>query len=216
MRAGTSSTRSHSMPPFTWRRPRSRICAPAPAAASSSSAQRRRCTAARSNPIYASVKNAQRGMLKALAREWGPHGITVNAIAPAAETDATKLYFERNPQVRDQILSTIALRRLGDAQADIGGAIVALSSDQCASSPADIPVDGGAYRAVAIGAALTRTCAPWSRGLSAPAAARHSCPDSCQLQQTVSGSARVAFQHLQRRQRRNLVDAAIGPAGTRR
>jgi NAD(P)-dependent dehydrogenase (short-subunit alcohol dehydrogenase family) len=101
------------------------------------------------NPIYASVKNAQRGMVKALAREWGPHGITVNAIAPAAETDATKLYFERNPQVRDQILSTIALRRLGDAQTDIGGAIVALSSDAMRFVTGQlIPVDGGAYTAL--------------------------------------------------------------------
>ena len=66
------------------------------------------------NPIYASVKSAQRGMVKALAREWGPHDITVNGIAPAAETDATKAHFERHPQLREQILSVIPLRRLGD------------------------------------------------------------------------------------------------------
>ena len=101
------------------------------------------------NPIYASVKNAQRGMVKALAREWGPHNVTVNAIAPASETDATKAYFERNPQVRDQILSTIALRRLGDSQDDIGGAIVALAGDQMRFVTGQlIPVDGGAYTAL--------------------------------------------------------------------
>ncbi|HSW03573.1 SDR family NAD(P)-dependent oxidoreductase [Aquabacterium sp.] len=101
------------------------------------------------NAIYASVKSAQRGMVKALAREWGPEGITVNAIAPASETEATKVYFERNPQVRDKILASIPLRRMGDSQTDIGGAIVALASDHMRFVTGQlIPVDGGVYTAM--------------------------------------------------------------------
>ena len=101
------------------------------------------------NPIYAAVKSAQRGMAKALAREWGPHGITVNAVAPAAETDATKAHFERHPQLRWQIMSMIPLRRLGDIRQDIGGAIVALCSDHMRFVTGQIiPVDGGAYTAL--------------------------------------------------------------------
>jgi NAD(P)-dependent dehydrogenase (short-subunit alcohol dehydrogenase family) len=101
------------------------------------------------NPIYASVKSAQRGMVKALAREWGPHDITVNGIAPAAETDATKAHFERHPQLRAQILSVIPLRRLGNMRDDIGGAIVALASDHMRFVTGQvIPVDGGAYTAL--------------------------------------------------------------------
>jgi 3-oxoacyl-[acyl-carrier protein] reductase len=101
------------------------------------------------NPVYAAVKSAQRGMAKALAREWGPHGITVNTIAPAAETDATKVYFERNPQIRSQITGTIALRRMGDMREDIGGAVVALCSDLMRFVTGQtLPVDGGAYTAL--------------------------------------------------------------------
>lgn len=101
------------------------------------------------NPVYAALKNAQRGMAKALAREWGPHGITVNAIAPASETEATKTYFERNPQIRAQIVGTIALRRMGDMRNDIGGAVVALCSDLMRFVTGQIiPVDGGAYTAL--------------------------------------------------------------------
>ncbi len=101
------------------------------------------------NPIYAAVKNAQRGMVKALAREWGPHNVTVNGIAPASETDASKAYFERNPQIRQQILSVIPLRRMGDMREDIGGAIVALSSELMRFVTGQvIPVDGGAYTAL--------------------------------------------------------------------
>lgn len=101
------------------------------------------------NPVYASVKSAQRGMVKALAREWGPHKVTVNGIAPAAETDSSKAYFERNPQIRQQILSVIPLRRMGDMRSDIGAAIVALSSDLMGFVTGQlIPVDGGAYTAL--------------------------------------------------------------------
>jgi NAD(P)-dependent dehydrogenase (short-subunit alcohol dehydrogenase family) len=101
------------------------------------------------NPVYAAVKNAQRGMVKALAREWGPFNISVNAIAPAAETDATKAHFARHPQLREQIVSTIALRRMGDMRDDIGGAIVALCSDHMRFVTGQlIPVDGGAYTAL--------------------------------------------------------------------
>jgi NAD(P)-dependent dehydrogenase (short-subunit alcohol dehydrogenase family) len=101
------------------------------------------------NPVYAAVKNAQRGLAKALAREWGPHGITVNAIAPAAATDATEAYFERNPQVKDALLASIALRRMGDMREDIGGAVVALCSELMRFVTGQIiPVDGGAYTAL--------------------------------------------------------------------
>ena len=101
------------------------------------------------NPVYASVKSAQRGMVKALAREWGPSAITVNAVAPASETDASKAYFERNPQFRAQIMATIPLRRMGDMQQDIGGAIVALCSDHMGFVTGQmLPVDGGAYTAL--------------------------------------------------------------------
>ena len=35
-------------------------------------------------PAYAAVKAAQRGMVRSLAREWGPRGVRVNALAPLA------------------------------------------------------------------------------------------------------------------------------------
>jgi NAD(P)-dependent dehydrogenase (short-subunit alcohol dehydrogenase family) len=101
------------------------------------------------NPAYAAVKSAQRGFAKALAREWGPHGITVNAIAPAAATEATEAHFERHPALREQILGMIPLRRLGDAQADIGGAVVALCSEHMRYVTGQmVPVDGGTYTAL--------------------------------------------------------------------
>jgi NAD(P)-dependent dehydrogenase (short-subunit alcohol dehydrogenase family) len=101
------------------------------------------------NPVYAALKSAQRGFVKALAREWGPHGITVNAIAPAAQTESTQAYFEAHPQLHAQLLDTIPLRRLGDVRHDIGAALVALAGDSLRDVTGQtLPVDGGAYTAL--------------------------------------------------------------------
>ena len=39
-------------------------------------------------PLYSTVKGAQRGLVKGLAREWGPAGVRVNCLAPLALTPA--------------------------------------------------------------------------------------------------------------------------------
>jgi NAD(P)-dependent dehydrogenase (short-subunit alcohol dehydrogenase family) len=101
------------------------------------------------NPAYPAVKNAMRGSVKALAREWGRHGILVNAVAPAALTDAAAAYFERNPEMRAKIMRGIPLGRLGDSRADIGAAMVAMCSDYWRYvTGLTIPVDGDNYSAL--------------------------------------------------------------------
>jgi NAD(P)-dependent dehydrogenase (short-subunit alcohol dehydrogenase family) len=101
------------------------------------------------NPAYPAVKNAMRGFVKALAREWGRHGILVNAVAPAAMTDAAAAYFERNPEIRAKIMRGIPLGRLGDSRADIGAAVVAMCGDHWRYvTGLTIPVDGGNYSAL--------------------------------------------------------------------
>lgn len=101
------------------------------------------------NPIYAAHKGALRGLTKSLAREWGRHGITVNAIAPASMSDAALNYFEANPGVREMIEANVPMRRMGDGRADIGGAIVALASPLCGYVTGQtVFVDGGGYTAL--------------------------------------------------------------------
>lgn len=101
------------------------------------------------NPAYPAVKNAMRGLVKALAREWGRHGILVNAVAPAALTEAAAAYFERNPEIQAKIMRGIPLGRLGDSRADIGAAVVAMCSDHWRYvTGLTIPVDGGNYSAL--------------------------------------------------------------------
>jgi 3-oxoacyl-[acyl-carrier protein] reductase len=74
-------------------------------------------------PVYSAVKGAQRALTKSLAREWGPLGVRVNAVSPSAVTPALAAYLEREPHMRPHMLRRAALRRMGDAELDIGRAL---------------------------------------------------------------------------------------------
>ncbi|MGO9512707.1 MAG: SDR family NAD(P)-dependent oxidoreductase [Steroidobacteraceae bacterium] len=101
------------------------------------------------NPIYAALKGGDRGFVKALAREWGPDGITVNAIEPSAATEPTEVFFNQYPEVRAKYLSNFPMGRLGRPREDIGRAVAALCSDDFGFITAQsIQVDGGLYTAL--------------------------------------------------------------------
>ena len=101
------------------------------------------------NPVYSALKGGDRGFVKSLAREWGAHGITVNAIEPAAATEPTEIFFAQNPAVRDAYLRMFPLGRMGAPRADIGRVVVALCSDLMGYvSGQNLPVDGGLYTAL--------------------------------------------------------------------
>lgn len=96
-------------------------------------------------PSYAAVKGAQRGLVKALAREWGPIGIRVNALSPSAMTPALEQYLAENPSAREGLVDRAALRRFGDAEADIGAAACFLiGPDSGFVTGQTLVVDGGA------------------------------------------------------------------------
>ena len=78
---------------------------------------------------YAVVKGAQRGAMRALAREWGPLGIRVNAVAPLASTPAMVRAFESDPEMEARVMARNPLGRLGDPADDIGPVVRFLLSD---------------------------------------------------------------------------------------
>ena len=100
------------------------------------------------NPILATLKGCDRGFVKALAREWGPDGIVVLGIAPAAATPPTVTFFSQNPAIRDSYLANFPLGHMGRPREDIGESVVALCSDRYGYITGQtIPVDGGLYTA---------------------------------------------------------------------
>jgi 3-oxoacyl-[acyl-carrier protein] reductase len=88
------------------------------------------------------------GWLKTLARELGPHGITVNTIAPGRiDTDRLRsLYGADGPPETE--LEHVPARRLG-TPAEIAAVVAFLASDRAGYVTGTvIPVDGGLTRAL--------------------------------------------------------------------
>jgi len=81
-------------------------------------------------PVYAAVKAAQRGVIRSLAREWGPTGARANCVAPLASTPAMTAAFSNDPAMATRVLARNPLDRLGDAEADIGPVVRFLLSDE--------------------------------------------------------------------------------------
>lgn len=78
---------------------------------------------------YAAMKGGIEVLTSYMAKELGPRGITVNTLAPGAiETDFGGGAVRDNAQLNAQIAGMTALSRVGVPD-DIGGAIVALLSD---------------------------------------------------------------------------------------
>jgi len=80
-------------------------------------------------PFYSAVKAAQRGFVRALAREWGPDHIRVNSVAPLAISPALENLKAADPERVKRIESLVPLGRLGDPTTDIGPPLVFLCSD---------------------------------------------------------------------------------------
>ncbi|GAB2933994.1 hypothetical protein GCM10027075_37940 [Streptomyces heilongjiangensis] len=94
-------------------------------------------------PGYTAAKHGVTGLTKALANEWAPHGVNVNAIAPGyIATDNTRAL--REDPTRDQaILDRIPAGRWGTPD-DLAGAAVFLASDAAAYiHGTTLAVDGG-------------------------------------------------------------------------
>lgn len=81
-------------------------------------------------PFYSAVKAAQRGFVRALAREWGPDHIRVNSVAPLAISPALENMKILEPERVARIEGLVPLGRLGDPATDIGPPSVFLCSDE--------------------------------------------------------------------------------------
>lgn len=79
---------------------------------------------------YASAKHAVVGLTRQLAHELGPHGITVNSVAPGlipSNPASTAQWDGYGPAKQSAMLAGIALRRLG-TPADIANAVLFFAS----------------------------------------------------------------------------------------
>jgi len=92
---------------------------------------------------YAAAKAGLIQLTKNLAREWGPHGITVNAVAPwYVRTPLTEDVLS-DPDWLDTVLANTPTGRLGTPE-DVASAVAFLCSPEAAwINGTCLPVDGG-------------------------------------------------------------------------
>ncbi len=95
---------------------------------------------------YCAAKHALVGLTRQLSREHGPHGVTVNSVAPGfvLSNPATVAQFESYGEAgKAALVEGIAMRRLGRPE-DITDAVLFLASDHAGWITGQVlPVDGG-------------------------------------------------------------------------
>jgi NAD(P)-dependent dehydrogenase (short-subunit alcohol dehydrogenase family) len=78
---------------------------------------------------YAATKAGLSGLVRALAIEWGPLGVNVNAVGPGIiETPLTKAYMDQHPDRVEATIANTPLRRLGQPE-DVADVVHFLVSD---------------------------------------------------------------------------------------
>ncbi len=92
---------------------------------------------------YGTSKSAVAGLTRALAVEWSPRGVTVNAIAPGVfRTDLNKNLLDSTERGKEFLLRT-PMRRFGQLD-EVAGAAIYLASDAASFVNGEIiAVDGG-------------------------------------------------------------------------
>lgn len=95
------------------------------------------------NSGYCATKGAVELITKALALEWAPHGIRVNALGPALVITPGTRHIAENPELAAKYAAAIPLGRIGMPE-DMAGAVIYLVSDAASFvSGQTIYVDGG-------------------------------------------------------------------------
>ena len=92
---------------------------------------------------YGASKGAMNMLTKVLAIEWGPRGVTVNAVAPTVILTPMGEAFWNAPDRREPMLEKIPLGRFG-VPTEVASVVAFLASDHAALiNGAVIPIDGG-------------------------------------------------------------------------
>jgi NAD(P)-dependent dehydrogenase (short-subunit alcohol dehydrogenase family) len=95
---------------------------------------------------YGAAKAAITSLTATAAREWGPQGITVNVIYPAALTKRGMDFRDRDPERYARLMAERPVPRLGDPETDIAPIALFLATDDARFLTGHVfYADGGAH-----------------------------------------------------------------------
>jgi NAD(P)-dependent dehydrogenase (short-subunit alcohol dehydrogenase family) len=95
---------------------------------------------------YNVAKEALRALTRTAAREWAPHGITVNAMCPGAITSAFLAMQEFAPGMAERVTKQVPMGYMGDPYEDISGVALFLASKDARYMTGNtLFVDGGGH-----------------------------------------------------------------------
>jgi NAD(P)-dependent dehydrogenase (short-subunit alcohol dehydrogenase family) len=95
-------------------------------------------------PAYSASKTAVAGLTRALASEWAPLGLRVNALSPGfIFSDMTDKALNSDPERKRRVMDRTPMGRMGQAE-EIAAAALFLCSDAASFvTGVNLPVDGG-------------------------------------------------------------------------
>ena len=95
---------------------------------------------------YNIAKESIRALSRTAAVEWGPYNIRCNIICPAAATESYEAFRSANPELAEELNQQKPIPRMGDPEADIGGAALFLATEDSAYVTGNtLFVDGGGH-----------------------------------------------------------------------
>jgi 3-oxoacyl-[acyl-carrier protein] reductase len=94
--------------------------------------------------VYSASKAGMVSITKNFARNFGPHGVTTNAVLPGAIATPMALgQFAKDPDLEQHVINSNPLRRLGEG-AEVANVIAFLASNEAGYiNGASIDVNGG-------------------------------------------------------------------------
>ena len=98
---------------------------------------------------YGAAKAGITSLTRTAAREWGPLGITVNVVYPAALTKRGMDFRDRDPERYARMMAERPIGRFGDPEADIAPIVLFLATDDAQFLTGHVfYADGGAHLGV--------------------------------------------------------------------
>jgi len=79
---------------------------------------------------YNANKAALEGLTRSAAHEWGRYNISVNIVAPASASAGWDNWVEANPDLAAQVIRDNPMRRIGDAEKDLGALALGLVTEE--------------------------------------------------------------------------------------